>query len=294
VIMVIMQVILGQAVTDNIEEIVDVSAITAWDVLWAFLLILGGVIVSRLIRRPLRHRLAKRTSLPEGPINLLTKIVGWGVISVAVVFALPYLGVSVTPVLVLVLLAGVVLVVSGRGIVENYGAGVVLQAEGQFGPGDQIATNGQIGNVIRVSSRVVMLETLDGRHLVIPNTSVLTDPMEVLTTRPERRSELVVGLAYGTDLESARAILADATADASGVMLEPAVEVFVSEFGESSIDFLVWFWHRSDLQSAYEAKDAVARALDQACKENRLTISFPQRTLWLGNNQDQQTPPGQP
>lgn len=292
--MVSMQVILGQAVTDNIEEIVDVSAITAWDLLWAFLLILGGVIVSSLIRRPLRHRLAKRTSLPEGPINLLTKIVGWGVISVAVVFALPYLGVSVTPVLVLVLLAGVVLVVSGRGIVENYGAGVVLQAEGQFRPGDQIVTNGQIGNVTRVSSRVVMLETLDGRHLVIPNTSVLTDPLEVLTTRPERRSELVVGLAYGTDLEAARAILADASADSPGVLLEPAVEVFVSEFGESSIDFLVWFWHRSDLQSAYEARDAVARALDQACKENGLTISFPQRTLWWGNNQDQQTPPGQP
>ncbi|MGI9610248.1 MAG: mechanosensitive ion channel family protein [Acidimicrobiia bacterium] len=169
--------ILGQAVTDNIEEMIDVSAIGPWDLLWAALLIVGGVILAALVRRPLRARLTDRTQLPEGPVNLLTKLVGWAVIAVATVFALPYLGVNVTPVFVLILIIGVVLVVSGRSLVENYGAGVVLQAEGNFRPGDQVISNGYMGKVIRVSTRVLKIETLDGKQVVIPNSSALSAPM---------------------------------------------------------------------------------------------------------------------
>ena len=57
------------------------------------------------------------------------------------------------------------------------------------------------GKVLEVSSRVVKLETLDGRLVILSNVSVLADPLVVFTKRPERRSELIVGLAYGTDLD---------------------------------------------------------------------------------------------
>lgn len=140
------------------------------------------------------------------------------------------------------------------------------------------------GKVLEVSSRVVKLETLDGRRVVLSNTSVLADPLVVFTKRPERRSELTVGLAYGTDLDRARRVLGDAAVGVTGVLATPPPEVFVSEFADSSINFLVWFWHASDLQSEYEATDQVARSLERACREAGLTISFPQRTLWWGES----------
>ena len=276
--------VLGQT-GSNIDELVDVTDVTAWDLLWAALLIIGGIAVASLVRRPVRKRLAK-SNLPAGTVNLLAKLVGWAVIVIGIVFALPLLGVDVTPIFFLVILVAVVVVVSGRTLIENYGAGVVLQSEGNFEPGDEVAAGNHQGKVLEVSSRVVKLEALDGRRIVLPNVSVLTDPLVVFTNRPERRSELIVGLAYGTDLDRARQVLNEATAEVPGVLTSPPPEVFVSEFADSSINFLVWFWHASDLQSEYEATDQVARSLDRACREHGLTIAFPQRTLWWGEAED--------
>ena len=278
-----MSIVLAQT-GSNIDELVDVTNVTAWDVLWAVLLITGGIAIASLARRLIRKRLVS-SSLPPGTVNLLAKVVGWTVIVIAIVFAMPLLGIDVTPVYFLVILAAVVMVVSGRTLIENYGAGVVLQSEGNFKPGDEVAMMDHRGKVLEVSSRVVKLETLDGRLVILSNVSVLADPLVVFTKRPERRSELIVGLAYGTDLDRARQVLGDATVGVPGVLATPPPEVFVSEFADSSINFLVWFWHASDFQSEYETTDQVARSLERACRDYGLTISFPQRTLWWGDTQ---------
>lgn len=131
----------------NVDELIDVTEVTPWDVLWAVLLIIGGIAIASLARRLMRNRLGL-TSLPTGTVNLLAKVIGWTVIVIAIVFALPLLGIDVTPVYFLVILAGVVLVVSGRTLIENYGAGVVLQSEGNFEPGDQIETMDHKGKVL--------------------------------------------------------------------------------------------------------------------------------------------------
>ena len=279
-----MWIVLGQT-GSNIDELVDVTDVTGWDLVWAAVLIMGGIALASLARRPIRKRLTE-TNLPAGTVNLLTKLVGWAIIVIGIVFALPLLGVDVTPIFVLVILIAVVVVVSGKTLIENYGAGVVLQSEGNFEPGDQVASGNHQGKVLEVSSRVVKLETLDGRLVVLSNVSVLSDPLVVFTERPERRTELIVGLAYGTDLDRALQVLGDATAEVPGVLTSPLPEVFVSEFADSSINFLVWFWHASDLQSEYEATDQVARSLDRACREHGLTIAYPQRTLWWGKAED--------
>jgi small conductance mechanosensitive channel len=277
----LMSITLGQTVNTEIDQLIDVSAVTPWDFLWATLVIVTGIVLAGLLRRGIRSRFSQ-SNLDEGLLSLLSKVAGWVTIALAVVFALPLLGVDFTPVYLLILLAAAVAVVSGRTLIENYGAGLVLQAEATFGPGDQVLTEGHQGRVVEVSSRIVELETLDGRKLVLPNVSVMANPVEVLTSRPERRSELVVGLEYGTDLETARGVLRGAAQGAAGVLDEPPVEVHAAVFGESSIDFLVWYWHGSDVRSAYEATDEVVRSINRACNESGLKIAFPQRTLWWG------------
>ena len=153
-----------------------------------------------------------------------------------------------------------------RVLIENYGAGVLLQSEGHFQPKDLVVTNDHMGRVIEVSSRVTTLETIDGRKLVLPNTSVLSAPLEVLTSAPTRRTEMTVGLQYGTNLDEAVEVITEAAASPEAVVDSPPVEVYVSEFGESSINFIVWYWHASDFRSSLQATDAVARSIDRACR----------------------------
>lgn len=273
----------GQLVdVSGVDELVDTTSVTPWDLLWAALLLIGGLVVARLTRRWLDRVLSRTTQLPEGIVNMLVKITGWTVVAIAVVFALPLVGVDVTPIFILMLLIAAILVLSGRVLLENYGAGVILQAEAMFQPGDQIETNDFSGDVVEVSSRTVLIEARDGRRIVVPNTSVLREPLVILTAQPERRSEITVGLAYGTDLDGARQVLTDAVQQAPGVVAQPPVEALVTEFGDNSINFLVRFWHASDILSGYVVMDEVARAVNRACVDHGLTIAFPQRTLWWG------------
>ena len=266
----------------GVEELVDTTYVTGWDVLWAALTVLAGLAGARIARRATSRALSAVSGLQENVINLSAKLIGWFVLTVAIVFALPFIGVDTGPVVIVVLFVAAMAVLSGRVLLENFGAGVILQTEGTFKPDDQIETNDCVGKVIEVSSRAVKIEALDGRRVVIPNTSVLRGSVVNLTAQSERRSQLVVGLEYGTDLEAARELLLAAAQGAAGVRTDPPARVFVSAFGESSIDFLIWFWHDSDILSGYEATDAVARNVDLACREHGLTIAFPQRTLWWG------------
>ena len=273
----------------GVEELIDTTSVTGWDYLWAALTLVAGFLGARIARRASKRALAAIPELPENLVNLITKLAGWAVLTVAVVLARPFIGVDTGPVVIVVLFVAAVAVLSGRVLLENFGAGVILQSEATFVPGDQIETNDCIGKVLEVSSRAVKIESIDGRRIVIPNSSVLMGPVTNFTAHTERRSELIVGLKYGTDLEVAREVLLDAAQDTAGVYSDPPVSVFVSKFGDSSISFLIWYWHDSDIISGYEVTDAVARNVDRACRQHGLTIAFPQRTLWWG----EPPPPGQ-
>ncbi|MCP4308366.1 MAG: mechanosensitive ion channel [bacterium] len=266
----------------GVEELIDTSSVTGWDVLWGVLTVVAGFAGARLVRAATKRAMSKVTQLPDNLVNLITKVAGWAVIIIAILLALPFVGIDTGPMVIVFLLIAALAALSGRVLLENYGAGVILQGEATFEPGDQIVTNDCVGTVLEVSSRAVKIEAIDGRHFVIPNNSVLAGPVVNLTARTERRSELVVGLQYGTDLDAAREILVAAAQDAAGVVTEPPVEVFVSRFGDSSIDFIVWYWHASDIRAGHDATDSVARSIDRACRQHGLKIAFPQRTMWWG------------
>lgn len=270
----------------GVDELIDAGRVTGLDVLWAVATVGAGFLLAAVARRVARRGLARVQHLPDNLVQLIVKAIGWLVVLVSLIFALPFIGVDVGPFVVVILLIVAVVVLSGRGLLENMGAGIILQTESMFSPGDQVATNDCVGLVREVSSRAVDIQAIDGRRVVVPNSHVLTAPLVVFTAHPERRSELTVGFEYGTDLDTARRALAEATRHAEGVLASPPVDVFVSMFGESSIDFLVWYWHASDIRSGYVVTDAVVRSIDRACKEHGLTIAFPQRTLWWGE------PPG--
>jgi small-conductance mechanosensitive channel len=273
----------------GVEELIDTTSVTGWDFLWAALTVLLGFLGARIAREATKRALSAVHGLPENLINLGSKLAAWAVITVAIVLALPFIGVDTGPVVLVALVLVAVTVLSGRVLLENFGAGVILQTESTFVPGDQIETNDCVGKVVEVSSRAVKIESIDGRQIVIPNSSVLMGSVINLTAHDKRRSEMVIGLKYGTDLGTAREVLMAAAQGTDGVDSDPPVNVLVSEFGNSSINFLVWYWHGSDIVTGYEVTDAVARNIDRACRQHGLTIAFPQRTLWWG-----EPPPSKP
>jgi hypothetical protein len=130
--------------------------------------------------------------------------------------------------------------------------------------------------------RTVEIRSYDGNTVLVPNKDVLQNPIVNYTRTPYRRTELVVGVAYDTDLERARQVLLGACGTVKEVREQPPPEAWVFEFGDSSINIALRYWHPADIASVWRVRSAVAIAVKRALDEAGMTIPFPQRTLWFG------------
>ena len=168
-------------------------------------------------------------------------------------------------------------------ILGNFAAGVLLQLRRPIRIGDQIVSNEYEGLVRDVNFRSVRLRTFDGETVYLPNSMVLQNPIINWTKTPTRRTSLIVGVAYDTDLGLAQRTMIGAVEGLEGIEGPPhEVEAFAYEFGDSSINFEVRFWHKAEIKEMWEARDRATQAIKIALDEAAITIPFPQTTLWFG------------
>lgn len=128
-----------------------------------------------------------------------------------------------------------------RDILENLLAGILLLFRAPFLTGDEVDIDGTRGTVREVNLRETVLRTYDGRRVLIPNATVYKNAIVVQTAYPAIRTEAVVGVAYGTDLATARKLARRALGAMDLVLDDPAPQVLVGELGSSTIDLtLLW------------------------------------------------------
>ena len=269
-------------VVDQLEDAVNTSDVTAWDPVWALVTVVVGVLLSRLVRAGVR-RVGRRAELAPNVVDLLGTTAMWMVISIAIVLALTFVGLDVTPLWLFILLVIVVFVVGGRSLLEGFGAGILLQARAPFRPGDVVRLQGFEGTVAEVNSRTVVVDLIDGRRVYLPNTQVLAGSIENLTHHGSLMSTLLLDVVYGTDLAEARDIAVRAMVGLPLVYEDPPPVADVTGFEASSVRLRLRFWHDAGIVSGWEAVDAAARAVYAGYAERGIAFAFPQATLWWGD-----------
>ncbi len=163
------------------------------------------------------------------------------------------------------------------------GVGLSLHRTHPFKVGDLIETNSVFGTVQQITLRTTDLRTLDGKQITIPNKLIYQDKLTNHSFSGERRIDLLCGISYGDDLEKVRRVSVAAVEGIGNRNRSRPVELYFQEFGDSSINFVVWFWIEFHKQTDYLAamSEAVMR-LKKAFDENDITIPFPIRTLDFG------------
>jgi small-conductance mechanosensitive channel len=179
-------------------------------------------------------------------------------------------------------IAGLAFAFALQEILGNFVAGILLQVQRPITVGDQIVTNELEGEVKDVNLRAVELRTFDGETVFLPSSIVLQNPIVNWTKTPTRRTVLPVGVAYDTDLAEAQRVIVEAVSEIEEIEDHPEVQAFVEEFGDSSINFAVRFWHGATIVEAWRARDKAAQAIKVGFDDAGITIPFPQATLWFG------------
>jgi small-conductance mechanosensitive channel len=164
-----------------------------------------------------------------------------------------------------------------RDTVENFIASILLSVRQPFRPNDTIEIEGDIGKVIRLTSRATILLSYDGNHIRIPNATVFKSRIVNYTLNDERRFLFELGVAPDTDLALARDTAVRAVNALPFVLPNPAAEAWVETVGDSTITLQVAGWIAQHETSITLARGEAIRMTMIAFEE--VGISMPEPTF---------------
>ena len=165
-------------------------------------------------------------------------------------------------------------------IFKNFLAGIILLVEEPFLIGDEVVIGDYKGKVENISIRTTKIRTYNGERVLLPNSTVFTDAVKVVTAYAHRRTDLAVGVDYNTSLPEAQNLLLRTINRVEGVISEPTPEIDVVNFGDSSIDFVVRYWSNSRQKQSRNVQTKATIAIKKALDDANISIPYPIRTLY--------------
>jgi small-conductance mechanosensitive channel len=174
-------------------------------------------------------------------------------------------------------------------------AGFTILVDRPFRIGDriEIQDEGTWGDVVDIGLRTTRIRTRDNRVVIVPNSTISKNQIVNYTyPDPRYRIQTHVGIAYGTDIETARQLMIDAVQQVEGVLADKPVDALYIEMGDSAMIFRVRWWIESYVDTR-RMFDRVHTALQERLGEAGIECPFPTQNLNLRVEQASQTHRGQ-
>jgi small conductance mechanosensitive channel len=260
--------------------------LTAWDWVIAGAVFAAGIVVGRVVRAVLA-RAVRRGDSERGAAEAVGRTAALLVTLGALIYALIALGVRLGPLLGALGIGGIAIAFASQTILSNFLASVILQIRRPCRRGEQVTVSDVSGTVEEINFRTVVVRTYEGERVFVPSAKVLNEPIVNHTRLGRRRTTLDVGVSYDADLDDARRVLLDAVRRAEGVLPEPAPDVWVESFGQSSVNLVVRFWHHPDIASMWRVRSNVAVEAKRALDGAGIDIPFAQLVVREARQRDQ-------
>ncbi|MCH8685919.1 mechanosensitive ion channel family protein [Pedomonas mirosovicensis] len=243
----------------------------------ALLILLIGWYVSGWMSRRARALMLDHIRLDDTVALFLSAVVRYGVMVLVVVMALPKFGVESTSILAVLGAAGLAIGLALQGTLSNIAAGIMLVFLRPMRVGETVEISGIIGTVVNVGLFTTELKRFDGLFVSVPNSQIWSAHIVNYSRNASRRVEVVVGVAYDTDIEQARALLLEEAQALPNALADPAPEVVIAALGQSSIDLSVRVWvPAADYMQTWSFMN---RRVKETLESHGIEIPFPQRVL---------------
>ena len=214
--------------------------------------------------------------------QLLIKVTEFAIFGVAFLLLMNIMGVNLTSLAVLGGAIGVGLGFGLQKIASNFISGVILLIEGQATVGDYVELDGgEQGKIVKMMARAAILETFDGRWIVVPNEDFITTRVvNYSDSGSANRYEAPFSVSYDTDINTIPSLIEAAVATHPGVLDEPyPPDCELRGFGESGIDFAVEFWVNGLDDGPNKYTSDVLFLIWNALKDAGVEIPYPQRVV---------------
>jgi small-conductance mechanosensitive channel len=256
-------------------------AIYVGDVIVFCLAIWLSFVVSRIVRFVLEEDVYPNVTLAGGVSYAISTVLHYLLLVAGLLLAIASVGIDLSKFTILAGAIGVGLGFGMQAIVNNFVSGLILLFERPVKVDDFIQVGEHQGELKRIGLRASVLRTLDGSEVILPNGQLISEEVTNWTfSDRQRRIEINVGVAYGTDPREVMRLL-DGVSKANKDILEepPSRSIFVG-FGDSSLDFQMRAWTDRADQWVVVRSDLTVEIHD-VLKEAGIEIPFPQRDLHL-------------
>lgn len=185
----------------------------------------------------------------------------------------------------LAILSGAIGVGLGFGlqkIASNFISGVILLLEGQATVGDFVELDGgESGTIVKMGARATILETFDGKWIVVPNEDFITTRIVNWSDAGSgNRYEVDFSVSYDTDINLVPDIISKAVAKHPAVLTKPeGPDCELRGFGDSGVDFCVEFWVEGIDDGKNRYSSEVLFLIWNALKDHDIEIPYPQREI---------------
>jgi small conductance mechanosensitive channel len=230
----------------------------------------------RVTERALRHSDQSVSQLLK---EMLISISGTIVFLVGVLVALSQVGVSVTPMIAGLGVVGFIVGFALQDTLSNFAAGAMILAYRPFDTGDFISAAEVEGTVQKMNLVNTTVVTIDNRVLIIPNSKIWGGVILNFTGQHLRRTDVIYSVSYSDDLDHVQKVLEELIAGDERFLTTPEPIVRVKQFSDSSIDFLVRAYVKTE--EFWETLWALNKAVKQRFDAEGITIPFPQRDVHM-------------
>jgi|TARA_B110000879_G_scaffold211929_1_gene306184 small-conductance mechanosensitive channel len=226
--------------------------------------------------------ISKQDEMRPSLRQLVSKTIKFMIFGLAFLLLMNIMGINLSALAVLGGAIGVGLGFGLQKIASNFISGVILLVEGQATVGDYVELDGgEAGTIVKMTARAAILETFDGRWIVVPNEDFITTRVvNYSDSGSANRYDAPFSVSYDTDINLVPAIVTAAVAKHPDVLDKPyPPNCELLGFGDSGVDFVVEFWVNGIDDGQYKYKSQVLFIIWNALKDAGIEIPYPHRVI---------------
>ncbi|MCI5054707.1 MAG: mechanosensitive ion channel [Flavobacteriales bacterium] len=254
--------------------------ITGWSIVYITFTIIITKLILELTKKLIKNYSVKKKK-DEKRFYSIYKIIGYLFWVIALVLCLEFIGLKIT----FLLASGAALLVGvGLGlqnVFNDFVSGVIILIEGTVEIDDIVEVDGLVGKVKKITLRTTHVLTRHDYEIIIPNHKLIGENVVNWSDHNNLvRFSVKVGVAYGSDTRMVKTLLVESAKEHGLIADHPEPFVRFQDFGNSSLDFELFFWSH-ELFRIENLQSDLRFVIDQKFRENQITIPFPQRDLHI-------------
>lgn len=244
----------------------------------AIAILVIGWIVAGFVGSTLAKALRK-AKFDESLVPFLKSLVVNILKVMVVISAAGVIGIETTSFVAIIGAAGLAIGLALQGSLANFAGGVLILIFKPFKVGEYIEAQGHQGVVHEIQIFCTIINTVDNKVIILPNGGLAGGAISNYSRNNTRRVDMTFGIGYSDDIDKARTVILEVLNSCDKVLKTPQADIFVSEHGDSSVNFAVRPWcNTPDYWDVYfYAHEQIKKKFD----ESSISIPFPQRDVHI-------------